>query len=66
MTSAYDTRPTMKNTGIDTKTTTYGSMACSANAQKARYMPSIRNSPWAKFTTRMIPKISVSPTAIRA
>jgi hypothetical protein len=29
-------------------------------------MPSIRNSPWAKFTTRMTPKISVSPTAISA
>src|SRR4051812_4103169 len=34
--------------------------------QKARYMPSIRNSPWAKFTMRMTPKISVSPMLTRA
>src|SRR5436305_14018730 len=31
----------------------------------ARYMPHTIMSPWAKFTTRMTPKISVSPTAIR-
>jgi hypothetical protein len=36
------------------------------NAQNAAYMPSMRNSPCAKFTTRMTPKMSVSPTAIRA
>jgi hypothetical protein len=34
--------------------------------QNARYIPSIRNSPWAKLTTRMMPKIKVSPTEIRA
>src|SRR5438046_318951 len=31
----------------------------------ARYMPHTIMSPWAKFTTRMTPKISVRPTAIR-
>jgi hypothetical protein len=35
-------------------------------AQNAAYIPSIRNSPCAKFTTRMTPKISVSPTAMSA
>jgi len=29
-------------------------------------MASIRNSPWAKLTTRITPKIRVSPTAISA
>ena len=29
-------------------------------------MPSMRNSPWAKFTTRITPKMSVSPTAMSA
>src|SRR5438445_4323660 len=31
----------------------------------ARYIPHTIMSPWAKFTTRMTPKISVSPTAMR-
>ena len=55
-----------KKSGMETKSTNHGSSESRVNAQNARYMPSIRNSPWAKFTTRMIPKISVRPTAIRA
>jgi len=31
----------------------------------ARYMPHTIMSPWAKFTTRITPKISVRPTAMR-
>jgi hypothetical protein len=55
-----------KKTGMETKSTNHGSSESSVYDQNARYMPSIRNSPWAKFTTRMIPKMSVRPTAIRA
>jgi len=60
------TSPTTKKSGMATKRMKYGSTPHSVNDQNARYMPSMRNSPWAKFTTRMIPKMSVSPTAIRA
>jgi hypothetical protein len=35
------------------------------NAAKAAYMPSITNSPWAKLTTRMTPKIRFSPMLTR-
>src|SRR5438874_5665080 len=41
-------------------------MPNSVKPQKARYMPSIRNSPWAKFTMRITPKIRVSPMLTRA
>jgi hypothetical protein len=34
--------------------------------QNVVYMPSIRNSPWAKFTISMRPKIRLSPAAMRA
>ncbi len=55
-----------KKSGMETNSTNQGSSDSRVNDQNARYMPSIRNSPWAKFTTRMIPKIRVRPTAIRA
>ena len=34
-------------------------------SSQARYMPHTIMSPWAKLTTRMTPKIRVSPTAMR-
>ena len=34
-------------------------------SSRARYIPHTIMSPCAKFTTRMTPKISVSPTAMR-
>ncbi len=37
-----------------------------AASVKVRNAPRAKNPPWAKFTTRMTPKISVRPTAIRA
>jgi hypothetical protein len=43
-----------------------GSSLQSAYPQKLAYIPSIRNSPWAKFTMSITPKMSVSPTAMRA
>src|SRR5437773_8845018 len=43
----------------------YGSRPPRVAMSHARYMPHTIMSPWAKFTTRMTPKISVSPTAIR-
>jgi hypothetical protein len=55
-----------KKRGTATTRMKYGSTPHKVKDQKARYIPSIRNSPWAKFTTRMMPKMSVSPTAMRA
>src|SRR5207247_4962583 len=43
----------------------YGSTPACVASRYARYMPQTIMSPWAKFTTRITPKISVSPTAIR-
>jgi len=43
-----------------------GSSANSANIQKLAYMPSIMNSPCAKFTMSITPKIIVSPIATSA
>ena len=37
-----------------------------STSPKVAYIASIRNSPWAKFTTSIRPKISERPTAIRA
>ena len=34
-------------------------------SSQARYIPHTIMSPWAKFTTRITPKIRVRPTAIR-
>jgi len=45
---------------------TYGSSPQSFQSQNVTYMPSITNSPWAKFTMRTTPKISVSPVATSA
>src|SRR6476660_7532466 len=42
-----------------------GSSAKNANRKNVAYMAIMRNSPWAKFTTSIRPKISASPTAIR-
>ena len=43
-----------------------GSSPQKAKPQKAAYMPNIRNSPWAKFTMSMTPKMSVRPMATSA
>jgi len=42
-----------------------GSMAKNANRKNVTYIAIMRNSPWAKFTTSIRPKISARPTAIR-
>jgi len=47
--------------GADSK----GSIAKKANRKKVAYIAIIRNSPWAKFTTSIRPKISASPAAIK-
>ena len=43
-----------------------GSRPSQAQSAQAAYIPSIRNSAWAKFTTPITPKTSVRPTEIRA
>ena len=43
-----------------------GSSRSSAYPQKLAYIPSIRNSPWAKLTMSITPKMRVSPTATSA
>ena len=40
-------------------------MPARVESTKARYMPHTIMSPWAKLTTRMTPKMSVRPTAMR-
>src|ERR1700680_3914948 len=42
-----------------------GSIAKNANRKNVAYIAIMRNSPCAKFTTSIRPKISASPTAIR-
>ena len=43
----------------------YGSTPSRVARTQARYIPHTIMSPWAKLTTRMTPKISVRPTAMR-
>src|SRR2546428_5898063 len=43
-----------------------GSSRARAHAKKAAYRATIRNSPWAKLTISMRPKMSDSPAAMRA
>jgi len=43
----------------------YGSTPARVDRSQARYIPHTIMSPWAKFTTRITPKMRVSPTAMR-
>ena len=43
-----------------------GSSFQRAKPQKLAYMPSMTNSPWAKFTMSITPKMRVRPTATSA
>ena len=43
-----------------------GSILKAPEANRVVYIPSIRNSPWAKFTMSIIPKMIVKPRATRA
>jgi hypothetical protein len=52
--------------GIAKRTERYGSSFKPVVRKKLRYIPSIKNSPWAKFIIFRTPKIIVRPIANRA
>src|SRR5436190_16950568 len=58
-------RPSTNSAAAQRANPAYGSTPACVASRYARYMPQTIMSPWAKFTTRITPKISVSPTAIR-
>ncbi len=57
----------MKKSSAAHRGTEYiGSSPNSAHSQNAAYMLIIMNSPWAKLTISMSPKIRLKPAAMRA
>ena len=58
-------RPSTKIAGASTRALRYGSIPQRWCIQKEPNIASMMNSPWAKFTIRRTPKISVSPIDIR-
>src|SRR5438552_4371754 len=58
-------RPSTNSAAAQRANPAYGSTPACVASRYARYMPQTIMSPWAKFTTRITPKISVSPTAIK-
>src|SRR6266850_669963 len=58
-------RPSTNRAAAQRTKPRYGSMPAREASRYARYMPHTIMSPWAKFTTRITPKISVRPTAMR-
>jgi len=66
ITSLYSSMPNANSISTVSGNVSSGSSANRANSQKLAYMPSIRNSPCAKFTMSITPKIIVSPIATRA
>ena len=59
------TTPSPKSAAAHTMKLRYGSTPARVANMYARYMPHTIMSPCAKFTTRITPKINVSPTAMR-
>ena len=57
--------PSANSAAAHTTKLTYGSTPARVASMYARYMPHTIMSPCAKFTTRITPKMSVSPTAMR-
>ena len=67
MNSQWTAMPSSRNTANTPGTARNGSKPMPpANSAHERYMASIMKSAWAKFTTRMTPKISPSPEASSA
>src|SRR5437867_6129347 len=58
-------RPSTNSAAAQRANPAYGSTPACVASRYARYMPQTIMSPWAKFTTRITPKIRVRPTAIR-
>ena len=66
ITSRYTTTPIAKSARAVKGRVKRGSSLQNAKPQKLAYIPSIRNSPWAKFTMSITPKMSVRPVATSA
>ena len=58
--------PIANSAGPTTTHARYGSIPARSWSTQARNMPTIRNSPWAKFAMRTTPKVSVRPTLTSA
>ena len=59
------TKPATNRIAAAPTNPTYGSTPNRVAPSQARYIAHTMRSPWAKFTTRITPKISVRPIAIR-
>jgi hypothetical protein len=62
----YTAKPRRKRRATVMGSEVRGSRRASAHAQKVANMASMRNSPWAKLTISMRPKMRESPAAMRA
>jgi len=60
----YTTAPNTNSAAATSGADNSGSSAKNANRKKVAYIAIIKNSPCAKFTTSISPKISASPTAM--
>lgn len=66
MISRCITAPSTNSSSTTSGTATYGCRPIWWAQSQAAYMPTIRNSPWAKLTTRTTPKIRVRPMLMMA